>query len=74
MIITQQHGNEPAATEAVLEVIQWLSNSRRKAEKDILDKLDLLVLVRANPDGGEPDLINARLIRQLAKLLLKIAH
>ncbi|WP_448248567.1 M14 family zinc carboxypeptidase [Thalassotalea agariperforans] len=55
MIITQQHGNEPAATEAAMNVLRWLSFSYRKSAKEILNKLDILMLIRANPDGGEPN-------------------
>jgi len=55
MIITQQHGNEVASTEAALKVTKWLSFSRGRVVKDILEQLDILILIRANPDGGEPD-------------------
>jgi len=55
MIITQQHGNEVASTEAALKVTKWLSISRGRAVKNILEQLDILLLIRANPDGGEPD-------------------
>ena len=55
MVITQQHGNEVASTEAALRVIKWLSNSRGRTVKNILESLDVLLLIRANPDGGEPD-------------------
>ncbi|OMH25759.1 M14 family zinc carboxypeptidase [Motiliproteus sp. MSK22-1] len=61
MIITQQHGNEPAGTEAAVKVLRWLTRSHRKAIRNILRKLDLLVLVRANPDGGEPDSLHCEL-------------
>ena len=55
MIITQQHGNEPAATEAAMKVLAWLSFSHRSSVDTILDKLNILMLIRANPDGGEPN-------------------
>ncbi|NQZ22935.1 MAG: hypothetical protein HRT53_12880 [Colwellia sp.] len=58
MIITQQHGNEVASTEAALKVIKRLSKAKRRKLKNVLEKLDLLILVRANPDGGEPDINN----------------
>ena len=58
MIITQQHGNEVAGTEAALKVMQWLAFARNRQVKSILEDLDLLFIVRANPDGGEPDPIN----------------
>ena len=55
MIITQQHGNEVASTEAAMRVIHWLSFSHSKSVKAILESLNILIVVRANPDGGEPD-------------------
>lgn len=55
LIITQQHGNEPAATEAVLKVLRRLSRVPLSHETDILGRLDILVIARANPDGGEFD-------------------
>jgi hypothetical protein len=55
MVITQQHGNEPAGTEAALSIVRWLSTGFGRKTKTILANLDLLVLLRANPDGGEPD-------------------
>jgi len=58
MVITQQHGNEVASTEAALKVIKWLSVSRGKGVQNILASLDILMLIRANPDGGEPDPLN----------------
>ncbi|MGJ8694215.1 MAG: M14 family zinc carboxypeptidase [Thalassotalea sp.] len=55
LVITQQHGNEPAGTEAAMYALRWLSFSRQQSAKNILDKLNILVIVRANPDGGEPN-------------------
>ncbi|WP_411993388.1 M14 family zinc carboxypeptidase [Agarivorans sp. DSG3-1] len=55
MIITQQHGNEPAGTEAALTVMRWLSAGFGYSSRRILEQLDILVILRANPDGGEPD-------------------
>jgi len=55
LIITQQHGNEPAATEAVLKVLRWLSRPKVSRAEGILERLDILVIARANPDGGEFD-------------------
>ncbi len=54
LFFTQQHGNEPRATEAALKVINYLSRTRFGLHKRLLEKLDILFLVRANPDGGEP--------------------
>ncbi|MPW31241.1 hypothetical protein F9L16_19900 [Agarivorans sp. B2Z047] len=61
MVITQQHGNEPAGTEAALSIVRWLSTGFGRKTKTILANLDLLVLLRANPDGGEPDPDNCSL-------------
>ncbi len=58
MVITQQHGNEVAGTEAALKIIRWLAFAHNRQVKSILENLDLLFIVRANPDGGEPDPIN----------------
>ena len=55
LIITQQHGNEPAATEAVLKVLRWLSRPNVRPVEEILERLDIVVIARANPDGGEFD-------------------
>ena len=55
LLITQQHGNEPAATEAVLSVLRWLSRTDVNRVESILARLDILIVVRANPDGGEFD-------------------
>ena len=71
MIITQQHGNEPAGTEAAVKVLRWLTHSQRKAARKILSKLDLLVLVRANPDGGEPDSVNCVFEPQSGSVITK---
>ncbi|GJL51209.1 MAG: hypothetical protein NPIRA01_24360 [Nitrospirales bacterium] len=54
LFITQQHGNEVRSTEAALQVIEYLSRTRHTFHKSLLEKLDILFLVRANPDGGEP--------------------
>ncbi|NTS76770.1 hypothetical protein HR060_07790 [Catenovulum sp. SM1970] len=61
MVITQQHGNEPAATEAALSIIRWLSFSPFPLARNTLEELDLLFVVRANPDGGEPDIENCEI-------------
>ncbi len=52
MIITQQHGNEVRSTEAALKIIRQLAKQKRF--KRLLRKLNILFVVRANPDGGEP--------------------
>ena len=55
LVITQQHGNEYTGTEAALSVLQYLTKNKKPAVQKILDNINLLVIVRANPDGGEPD-------------------
>jgi hypothetical protein len=55
LVITQQHGNEFTGTEAALEVLHYLTKNKKPAVQKILDNINLLVIVRANPDGGEPD-------------------
>ena len=54
LIITQQHGNEVQSTEAALKVIKNMALSKSRRILDMLDKLNILFIVRANPDGGEP--------------------
>lgn len=52
MIITQQYGDEPHGTEAMLDIIKSLAASDGKKSKSILDELYVLVVPRVNPDGG----------------------
>lgn len=52
LIVTQQHGDEPLTTEAGLKLLEELSWGDANAKK-ILDKIYLLMVVRANPDGSE---------------------
>ncbi len=54
-IVAQQHGNEPAGAEAALELLRRLVATDLKA---ILDKVNVMVVPRANPDGAAS---NARL-------------
>jgi hypothetical protein len=49
MLVGQQHGDEPAGSEALIVVMRELAHGRLSA---LLDKLDVAVLPRANPDGG----------------------
>ena len=55
LVITQQHGIEFTGTEAALDVLHYLTKNKWPAVRKILDNIYLLVIVRANPDGGEPD-------------------
>lgn len=53
--ITQQHGNEYIETEAALSFLRRLSHTYFPRIKNIAEEISLLMIVRANPDGGEPD-------------------
>jgi hypothetical protein len=55
LVITQQHGNEYTGTEAALGVLHYLTKNKKPAVQKILDNISLLFILRANPDGGEPD-------------------
>lgn len=50
MIMTQQHGNEPHGTEAVLDLIRRLVAGGSFA-RQVLDNLQVLIIPRVNPDG-----------------------
>lgn len=50
LLIAQQHGNETAAGEAALAYAYSLASGK---EGDILAKLNLIIMPRANPDGAE---------------------
>lgn len=49
LLIGQQHGDEPAAAEALLVVAEMLASSAWAAW---LERIDVVVLPRANPDGA----------------------
>ena len=49
LLIGQQHGNEPAGAEALLVLARELAEGPLG---EVLDKLDVLLLPRANPDGA----------------------
>ena len=46
----QMHGNEPAAGEAALSMISWLDG---QLGEELLDKLNICVIPRQNPDGAQ---------------------
>jgi hypothetical protein len=48
-VIAQQHGNEPAGGEAALALVQQLSGPQAQ----LLDRVNVVVVPRANPDGAE---------------------
>ncbi|HEX6705945.1 MAG TPA: M14 family metallopeptidase [Albitalea sp.] len=49
MLVGQQHGNEPAGSEALLVIAQELAGGRLET---LLERINVLVLPRANPDGA----------------------
>ena len=49
LLIGQQHGDEPAGAEALMVVAQQLARERLG---QVLDRIDVIVLARANPDGA----------------------
>jgi len=50
LIVAQQHGNEPAGSEAALVIAQRLAGGDLRP---LLSRINVLVIPRANPDGGE---------------------
>ena len=53
--ITQQHGNEFIETEAAFNFLTKLGKLNQRKTRKIQQEITLLMIVRANPDGGEPD-------------------
>ena len=49
LIVAQQHGNEPAGSEAALVVARELAQGLLEP---LLDKINVLIVPRANPDGA----------------------
>ena len=49
LLIGQQHGDEPAGSEALLAIAQELAGGRFEP---LLDRIEVIVLPRANPDGA----------------------
>ncbi|WP_332775504.1 M14 family metallopeptidase [Polaromonas sp.] len=52
LLIGQQHGNEPAGSEALLVVARELSQGLLQP---VLDRLNVVIVPRANPDGAASD-------------------
>ncbi|MEP7058416.1 MAG: M14 family zinc carboxypeptidase, partial [Caldimonas sp.] len=50
LLIGQQHGDEPAGSEALLVIAQELAQGSLES---VLDRINVVVLPRANPDGAE---------------------
>ena len=54
LLWSQMHGDEPTATVALLDVLNYLGATRSSAEtKNLLSKLTLAVIPMLNPDGVE---------------------
>ena len=49
LLVGQQHGDEPAGSEALIVIAQELANGRLAA---LLERIDVVILPRANPDGA----------------------
>ena len=52
LLIAQQHGDEPAGAEALLAVAQALAQG---SLRPLLERINVIVLPRANPDGAAAD-------------------
>lgn len=50
LLVGQQHGDEPAGSEALLVIAQRLARGPLEA---LLDRVNVIVLPRANPDGAQ---------------------
>jgi hypothetical protein len=54
LLWTQMHGDEPTATCAILDLLEFFAGSRRQAwVAEILQKYTLLIVPMLNPDGAE---------------------
>ncbi|MCG8316910.1 MAG: hypothetical protein MI976_27150 [Pseudomonadales bacterium] len=53
--ITQQHGNEFIETEAAFDFLKRIGRTHFYPMNRLQEKITLLMIVRANPDGGEPN-------------------
>ncbi len=54
LLWSQMHGNEPTATAALLDIFNYLMNSKEdKFVKTLLDSLTILAVPMLNPDGAE---------------------
>jgi hypothetical protein len=52
LLIGQQHGDEPASSEALLVIARQLAEGPLQS---VLDRINVVVFPRANPDGAEAD-------------------
>ena len=54
LVMSQIHGNEVTSTEAGIQYLREIATSEDEYA-DLLNETQVLFIVRANPDGGEPD-------------------
>jgi len=52
-VICRQHGDEPATTEAMLNLIEILVKAQDDSTKDILSKVAFFIVPMVNPDGAD---------------------
>lgn len=52
LLVGQQHGNEPAGSEALLVIASELAQGLLQP---VLDRINVIIVPRANPDGGASD-------------------
>ncbi|MFQ5892332.1 MAG: M14 family zinc carboxypeptidase, partial [Candidatus Methanofastidiosia archaeon] len=52
LLVARHHGNEPAGTEATLKLIKYM-HSNPKSYANYLERLRILIVPMANPDGAE---------------------
>ena len=52
LLVGQQHGDEPAGAEALIVIAQELAGGQLAP---LLDRIDVVILPRANPDGAAAD-------------------
>ncbi|MEO8153786.1 MAG: M14 family metallocarboxypeptidase [Rhizobacter sp.] len=50
LLVGQQHGDEPAGSEALIVMAQELARGRLQS---LLDRINVVILPRANPDGAQ---------------------
>ncbi len=50
VVFGQQHGDEPASSEALIVLVQELARGRLQS---LLDRINVVVVPRANPDGAQ---------------------
>jgi len=52
LIIARQHGSEPAGTEAAMALLRHFATSESRAEAALLERVALMIIPMANPDGA----------------------